>query len=292
MATPKVILYYAFAPLADPEAVRLWQWTLADSLGLRGRVIVSPHGINGTLGGDVIALKKYVKGLRSYLPFASAEIKWTKGEALPDGSTALFPRLSVKVRPELVAFDAPEELEVDASGVVGGGTKLSPEELHELVASKDVVFFDGRNQIESQIGHFKNAVRPPVDTTREFLDLIDSGVYDDLKTKPLVTYCTGGIRCEVLTPLLRKRGFQEVYQIDGGVATYGEAFGDDGLWEGSLYVFDGRIQTDFTDHAVIVAHCDTCAAPTPTVRDCGDSACTAQFVRCHECFDHSERCAA
>lgn len=283
MATPKVILFYAFAPLADPEAVKMWQLALAGSLGLRGRVIISPHGINGTLGGDVVELKKYVRGLKAYAPFKSVDMKWSDGEALEDGSTALFPRLSVKVRRELVAFDAPDELEVDQNGIVGGGIRLSPEALHELVAEKDVVFFDGRNYLESEIGRFKDAIRPKVNTTREFLDVIDSGIYDDLKDKPLVTYCTGGIRCEVLTPLLKKRGFKEVYQIDGGIVRYGETFGDDGLWEGSLYVFDGRIKEDFSDHTAVIGECDTCGEKTSRVDDCAEASCVAQFVRCSSC---------
>lgn len=290
MATPKVILYYAFAPLADPEAVKMWQLALAGSLGLRGRVIVSPHGINGTLGGDVIELKKYVRALKDYAPFKSVDMKWSDGEALEDGTTALFPRLSVKVRPELVAFGAPDDVEVVEGAVVNGGTHLSPEELHELVASKDVVFFDGRNYLESEIGRFKGAIRPKVNTTREFLSLIDSGIYDDLKDKPLVTYCTGGIRCEVLTPLLKKRGFQEVYQIDGGIVRYGEAFGDDGLWEGSLYIFDGRISTDFSDHAAVIGECDSCGTTTSQVEDCSDVSCVAQFVRCADCFEKNTGC--
>ena len=171
MATPKVILYYAFAPLPDPEAIRLWQYTLADALGLRGRVIVSPHGINGTLGGDVVELKRYVRGLRSYVPFKGADIKWSQGAALPDGTTALFPRLSVKVRDELVAFGAPDALKVNENGVVDGGTKLTPHELHELVAAEDVVSFDGRNHIESEIGRFREAVRPSVETTLSLIHI-------------------------------------------------------------------------------------------------------------------------
>lgn len=290
VATPKVILYYAFAPLADPEAVKHWQLALCQSLGLRGRIIVSKHGINGTLGGDVIELKKYVRALKAYTPFKRTEIKWSEGEALADGSTALFPRLSIKVRPELVAFDAPDEIEVDANGIVGGGTHLNPQELHELVESKDVVFFDGRNYLESEIGRFKGAIRPKVNTTREFLDLIDSGIYDDLKDKPLVTYCTGGIRCEVLTPLLKKRGFNEVYQIDGGIVRYGEAFGDSGLWEGSLYVFDGRMQMDFSNDTAVIGTCDQCGDSTKHVGDCVDERCVGQFVRCEACCEKNSGC--
>lgn len=290
MATPKILLYYAFAELADPEAVRLWQHTLCDSLGLRGRIIVAPHGINGTLGGDVIALKRYVKVTRQYPAFKGIDFKWSDGTALPDGSTADFPRLSVKVRPELVAFGAPDEVEVHDGQVVDGGTHLTPEELHALVEREDVVLFDGRNRIESAVGHFRDAVLPPVDTTREFIDLLDSGAYDHLKDRPVVTYCTGGIRCEILTPIMKRRGFREVYQLDGGIATYGDRFGDDGLWEGALYVFDGRIATEFSDHAAVVGRCDTCGGPTSAVVDCADVACVRQFVRCDRCAARTSSC--
>lgn len=285
MATPKVLLFYAFTPLADPEAIRLWQHTLADSLGLRGRILISKDGINATLGGDVAPMKKYVRGTRAYAPFKEIDFKWSEGRAREDGSTADFPRLSVKVRDELVTFGAADELEVDADGVVDGGTKLTPTELHALVAEKDVVFFDGRNQIESAVGHFAGAVIPPVETTREFLAALDSGAYDHLKDKPVVTYCTGGIRCEVLTPLMKHRGFREVYQLDGGIATYGEAYGDEGLWEGSLYVFDDRITMDFSDRAALVGECDTCSAASNAVIDCADAACVRQMVRCSACID-------
>lgn len=146
-----------------------------------------------------------------------------------------FPRISVKVRDEIVTFGAPGELQVDENGVVGGGTHLRPEELHELVEAKQkegtqVQFFDGRNAFEAQIGRFKNAIVPEVDTTRDFLEEIDSGKYDHLKDQPIVTYCTGGIRCEVLSALMINRGFQEVYQMQGGIVRYGEKYGDAGLW--------------------------------------------------------------
>lgn len=293
MATPKILLYYGFADLTDPEAVRLWQHTLCESLGLRGRVIVAPHGINGTLGGDVIALKRYVKATRQYPAFKGIDFKWSDGTALPDGSTADFPRLSVKVRPELVAFGAPGEVEVRGDGeLVDGGTHLTPEQLHELVEREDVVFFDGRNRIESAIGHFRGAVLPPVDTTREFVELFDSGAYDHLKDRPVVTYCTGGIRCEILTPIMKHRGFREVYQLDGGIATYGDRFGDDGLWEGALYVFDGRVTTEFSDHAAVIGQCDTCGDATSAVVDCSDVSCVRQFVRCDRCAAADLRCGA
>jgi UPF0176 protein len=236
MATPKIVLFYAFTPLADPEAVRLWQRDLAESLDLRGRVLVSRHGVNGTLGGDLPAVKRWLKKTRQHPAFAQLDVKWSEGTGED------FPRLSVKVRDEIVTFGAPDELEVDETGVVGTGERLSPDELHELVDREQVTFFDGRNEYESRIGRFRGAVVPDVATTRDFVAELDSGRYDHLKDEPVVTYCTGGVRCEVLSSLMTARGFSRVYQLDGGVVRYGERFGDDGLWDGSLYVFDGRVQ--------------------------------------------------
>lgn len=291
MATPKVLLDYAFAELPDPEAIRLWQHTLCTSLGLRGRIIVAPTGINGTLGGDVLAVKKYVRAMKEYAPFRDTDFKFSEGRARPDGTTADFPRLSVKVRPELVTFGEPGAVQVAEGRVVDGGTHLDPQQLHDLVEREDVVFFDGRNRIESAIGRFRGAVVPPVDTTREFVDLLDSGAYDHLKDCPVVTYCTGGIRCEILTPLMKQRGFRDVYQLDGGIATYGEVFGDDGLWEGSLYVFDDRMTMDFSDHAAVIGVCDGCGTSTSDVVDCSDVSCVQQMVRCASCASADAGCA-
>lgn len=279
MSIPKIVLFYRFAPLADPEAVRLWQHALASAHGLTGRILVSEHGINATVGGDVAAVKRYVRGTREYPAFADADVKWS------DGTGADFPRLSVKVRRELVAFGAPGELEVDEHGVVGGGTHLSPHQVHELVARRgdEVVFFDGRNAYEAGIGRFRGAVVPDVETTRDFVSELDSGRYDHLKSTPVVTYCTGGVRCEVLSALMRRRGFEEVYQLDGGIARYGEAFGDDGLWDGSLYVFDGRKRVDFSDHTAVLGACADCGAPTSRHVDRDAAGVRTQTLLCAGC---------
>ncbi|MCA0216658.1 MAG: rhodanese-related sulfurtransferase [Actinobacteria bacterium] len=277
MTVPKILLFYAFTPLVDPEAVRLWQRDLGQSLGLGGRIILSKHGINGTVGGDVRAVKMYLRKTREYAPFRDIDVKWSEGTGDD------FPRLSVRVRDELVSFGAPDELTVDETGVVGGGARLTPEQLHELVAEKEVTFFDGRNAFEAQIGHFKDAVIPPVSNTREFVAELDSGRYDHLKDRPVVTYCTGGVRCEVLSSLMISRGFSEVYQLDGGIARYGEAYGDDGLWEGALYVFDKRMSVEFSDHAAVVGACVACGESSRHMQNCADPACRVQLVVCEAC---------
>lgn len=288
MAVHKVLLYYGFTPLADPEAIRLWQRDLCESLGLGGRILISEHGINGTVGGELGAVKKYWRKTREYAPFKDIDFKWSEG----DGSE--FPRLSVKVRKELVGFGAPEEVTVDEGGVVGGGVHLKPEQLHELVAEKDVVFFDGRNKWEAEIGRFKNAVVPDVETSHDFIRELDSGKYDHLKDQPVVTYCTGGVRCEILSAMMIKRGFQEVYQIDGGIVRYGETFGDAGLWEGSLYIFDQRKAVTFSPDAITISACAECNAPSARMENCAEASCRHQLVLCdvcaqapHYCSDHT-----
>ncbi len=288
MREPKVILFYAFTPIADPEAIRLWQKTLCESLDIKGRILISEHGINGTLGGEISRLKKYTKATKEFPGFKGIDFKWS------DGTGNDFPRLMVKVKPELVAFGTPYQIKVDKRGVVGGGTHLKPQQVHKLVEERgdDVVFFDGRNSWEAKIGKFKNAIVPDTTTTRDFVAELDSGKYDHLKEKPIVTYCTGGIRCEILSSLMKERGFKEVYQIDGGIVKYGMKYRDNGLWEGSLFMFDGRMTIDFSDRTKVIGECEKCAAPTKQFYNCARDLCHRLILLCDDCakLDPNKSC--
>lgn len=281
MNPQKVLLYYGFTPIADPVAIQLWQKNLCEALNLKGRILISPTGINGTVGGDIDDLRKYVKYTKKYPGFKKIGFKWSQGTGNE------FPKLYVAVKKELVAFDNPDEIEVDEKGVVGGGQHLRPEQVHELVKERgdDVVFFDGRNQFEAKIGKFKNAIVPDVDTSRDFVREIESGKYDHLKEKPVVTYCTGGIRCEILSVVMKNRGFKEVYQIDGGIVKYGEKFADDGLWEGSLYTFDSRMAIDFSTKTKVIGECEICQAPSKIFRNCRTKTCHELILLCDSCND-------
>lgn len=294
MALSKILLYYRFTPITDPTAVRLWQRDLCEMLGLRGRILISKDGINATVGGELGAMKTYWRKTREYPGFGDIDFKWSEGSGLDaEGRSLDFPRLSVKVRDEIVSFGAPGELRVDRSGVVGGGTHLTPGAVHKLVEERgdEVVFFDGRNAFEAEIGRFKNAVVPDVATTRDFVAELDSGRYDHLKNSPVVTYCTGGIRCEVLSSLMVSRGFTEVYQMDGGIVRYGESFGNAGLWEGALYVFDGRESITFGTDAATIGSCRGCGAPSSRMVNCADDECRVRVVQCDSCTDaESARC--
>ena len=276
----KILLYYKFTPVKDPAAVMLWQKSLTDGLRLRGRILVSEQGLNGTVGGDVDDLKAYIKATKQYLGFKDIVFKWS------DGSREDFPRMSVKVRRELVGFqNSDDEIEVDENGVVGGGTHIKPAQVHEMVErfGDDVVFFDGRNEHEAKIGKFKNAVVPNTNTSRDFLAELESDKYDDIKDKKVITYCTGGIRCEAISAMMKKRGFKDVYQIDGGIVKYGEAYGDDGLWEGHLRVFDNRMTVAFSDNAETIGECTHCGSKTSNFENCAYANCNDLVLICDTC---------
>jgi UPF0176 protein len=203
-----------------------------------------------------------------------------------DGLREDFPRMSVKHRRELVGFkNSDDEFDVNSDGVIGGGEHVTPEQVHEMIKTygDDVIFFDGRNAHEASIGKFTNAVIPNTRTSRDFIAELESDKYDDIKNKKIVSYCTGGIRCEVITAMMKKRGFKEVYQLDGGIVKYGEKFGDDGLWEGSLRVFDGRMTMDFSDHAKVIGECTHCKSNTRNFENCALSECNELVLICEDC---------
>jgi UPF0176 protein len=261
MLVQKIILYYKFVPIKDPDMTVRWQRELCDRLGLKGRVLISPHGINGTLGGDKHALELYKHIMSDTDQFKKIKYKWS------DGGTEHFPKLKVMVKPEIVAFDAADEIVVGENGIENGGKHLKPAALHKMLADKkeagqEVIFYDGRNMYEAQIGRFKNTIIPNTVTSRDFKKDIESGEISKYKDKPIVTYCTGGIRCEILSAMMINRGYDEVYQLDGGIAKYGEKFKDEGLWEGKLFVFDNRMQMGFSDKAKDIADCENCGAKT------------------------------
>lgn len=281
----KILLYYKFTPVKDPQAVMLWQKSLTDSLNLRGRILVSEQGLNGTVGGDIDDLKEYIKTTKQFSGFKDIVFKWS------DGGREDFPRMSVKVRRELVGFqNSQDEIKVDENGVIGGGIHLKPEQVHEMVETygDDVVFFDGRNAHEAKIGKFKGAVVPNTNTSRDFLAELESDKYDDIKDKKVITYCTGGIRCEAISAMMKKRGFNDVYQIDGGIVKYGEAYGDDGLWEGSLRVFDNRMTVEFSDHAKTIGECTHCAGKTSNFENCAFANCNDLVLICEMCKTNPE----
>lgn len=273
----KIILFYKFTPVHDPIMTMRWQRELCLRLQLKGRVIIAEHGINGTLGGELKDLKAYVKAMNQTSEFKSIEYKWS------EGGRDDFPRLSIKVRQELVTL-APDE----TFDVYNTGTPLRPEAWHAyLAAHPDAIVLDARNEYESDIGSFQNAVKPKIKTFRE----IKTTLRKLPKDKPVLTYCTGDIRCEYLSSYMKHQGFQEVYHLDGGIMKYGEQYGDGGFWEGKCYVFDRRMKLAFSNKAQDIGQCSRCRTKTSNHENCANKQCNKLILLCENCFNHHPLCS-
>ena len=267
----KVILYYKFVAVPDPETVKFWQRNLCERYGLQGRIIVAEQGINGTLGGSIDGLKAYIKEMNVHPLFKKIEYKWSEGSAKD------FPRLSVKVRPELVSLAPDEKFDVFNS------TKgLRPKQWHEYIQQNpDVLILDARNDYESDIGAFKgnNVVKPKIGAFRD----IKKELAKLPKDKPILTYCTGDIRCEYLSAYMKHKGFEEVYHLDGGIGKYGEEYGDKGFWEGKCFGFDERMSIPFSDQAQDIGECWHCQSKTSSYVNCINKQCNKLILLCNNC---------
>lgn len=285
MATTKYLFYYMLRPFPDPEALRLWQVELGARLGVSGRVAVSPQGLHGVVGGSLPHLGAYALATQRHPALTDLRFCWGEGRGPEPGE------LSVRVQEDVSGFGARAEREVTESG--GCGVHLTPREVHELVAARgrEVVFFDGRDHREAEVGRFRGALVPDANQARDVVRDLRSGKFDALKDRPVVTYCTGGVRSDILTSMMRHRGFSEVYVLDGGIISYGTAFADRGLWEGTLYVLGEQVQIVFSENPTVIGRCESCGASTYSYRECVAPLCSAHALLCNGCADFA-LCAA
>lgn len=286
MLTTTLLLYHVLRPLPDPAALCLWQAEVARRLELTGRLVVSPQGLQGILGGTARQLGEYASTTHQHPALGDLRFGWSEGRG--QGSSDL----DVTVQQDVSGFGPLAERHVakDARGV---GRHLTPREVHELVADRgsEVVFFDVRDRRSCEAGRFRGAVVPDVDEARGVLADFRSGRFDGLKDRPVVTYCTDGVRSEILTSLMVQRGFSQVYVLDGGIVSYGSVFAERGLWEGALYVLGERVQIVFGESPALVGHCEDCGARTYSYRQCVAPLCHAHALLCNGCADFA-LCAA
>ncbi len=223
-----VILFYKYVFISDPTQLRDRLYSQCERLGLTGRIIVAKEGINATLEGTARAIDTFVKSFTQDVRFADIDVKTSES----DGKA--FPRLSVKVRPEIVASLLPPTIDPTKDT----GSYMAPEELQERLArGDDLIIIDMRNDYEYERGHFKGSLNSGMDNFRDLPNVVERFVH--LKDKPVLPVCTGGVRCEKASAYLKAQGFKEVYQLKGGMHRYMEQY-PEGAFEGELYVFDRR----------------------------------------------------
>lgn len=270
-----IILFYKYVRVDDPEKLRVEQRELCEKIGLKGRIIVAPEGINATLEGTTENIEKYLKEFLSDRRFKDTHIKKSKGTG------DAFPKLSVKVRKEIVTLG----LEEDINPNEVTGKHLKPEELKKWYDSgKEFYVIDMRNDYEFKVGRFKGSQLMPVQNFRDIPKALS--YIENLKDKTVVPVCTGGVRCEKASGLLVREGFKDVYQLDGGIVSYIEKYPAE-EFEGSLYVFDKRILMHFDpeEKHVIVGTCEKCEAKSERYVNCRNPECNKHFICCINCAE-------
>lgn len=260
----QVILYYKYVPIEDPASFTAEHRQLCERLGLKGRVLIAGEGINGTLAGTDEAIGTYVATLRADPRFADLEVKRSEGD---DGA---FPRLVVKHRPEIVTLKAGIPLEPDLDN------HLTPRQWKETLEQEEgVVVLDVRNRYESDVGRFEKAVACDIENFRDLPGYLDK--LEAYKERKVLMYCTGGIRCEKASALFRAKGFQEVYQLHGGIAAYQAEFGNE-HWLGECFVFDQRMTVRKEEGLVRIGRCAHTGAVTSRFVNCLHDPCHRLFL--------------
>ena len=302
-----ILLYYKYVDISHPAALVSAQRALCEKLGLKGRILIAREGINGTVEGTTENAEAYVAEMAKDPRFA--DVHWKRSAGTSDGTA--FPKLVVKVRKEIVSahleeFD-PAVGDVNPTRITG--THLSPEELHSwFERGESFTIVDMRNDYEHASGHFKGSLLPPL---KNFRDLPKSAemLGKALKEKAskekatkissgsaaaargpekILTVCTGGVRCEKASGYLIKKGFENVYQLDGGIVSYMEKYpGQDFL--GGLYVFDGRVVMHFDkpEKHVTIGRCGRCNKASEHYVNCKNLQCHYHFICCEACVDEA-----
>jgi len=264
-----IALYYKYATIADPDDLRKQQYELCKNLGIKGRILIAAEGINGTIEGTTEAVQEYIQKTSEYPGLA--DIEWKLSEASGDS----FPRLRVVVRDEVVTFGTPVPIDQKAP-------YIEPEELRNLYENnEEVIVIDARNEYESRIGKFKNALAPDIENFRDFPEYVQS--ISHLKDKPVVTYCTGGIRCEKASAYLVSQGFTNVRQLHGGIHRYAEETGGK-YFNGEMYVFDKRVHVPVNAvNPEIISTCYHCGEKVARYVNCCNARCNKQMICCTAC---------
>lgn len=275
----RTVSFYRYVIIEDPEAMRNQLYAMWDDLGCLGRIYIAREGINAQMNVPEHNWEQFVQQLYAMDEFADVPFKIAVED---DGKS--FLKLTVKVRNQIVA-DGLTEDEYDVTNV---GRHLTAREWNELMDSGEAIVVDMRNHYETEIGHFENAILPDAETFRDELP----EVLDKLKgsqDKPILLYCTGGIRCEKTSAYLKHHGFENVNQLHGGIIDYARQLKEEELpnkFHGKNFVFDDRLGESISHE--VISNCHQCGRPCDTHVNCANQACNLLFIQCEECAEKYE----
>jgi len=269
--------FYQYAKIGNPQLFRDHLFLAWHQMDVLGRIYVAHEGINAQLS---VPAKRFDE-FKTFLDGIDFLENVRLNIAIEQDAKS-FLKLKVKVRPKIVA----DGLDDDTFDVTNKGVHVDAATFNELIEADDVVLVDMRNHYESEIGHFKNAVTPDVDTFRDSLDLIEEDLRDHKEDKKLVMYCTGGIRCEKASAYYKHKGFKQVYQLEGGIIEYArqvEQLKLENKFKGKNFVFDHRRGERISED--IISNCHQCGKPCDTHVNCANEACHLLFIQCDECAE-------
>lgn len=278
----QTLLYYCYTPIAEAEQFAAEHLHFCKSLGLTGRIIVADEGLNGTVSGSPEACRTYMETLHADSRFSTIDFK------VDEVDEPSFVKMHVRYKEEIVNSGLAGRPEV--SPLKRSGKHLEPLQFAEMKDREDVVVLDVRSNYEHHLGKFNNAVTLDIENFREFPDKINE--LAKFKGKKILTYCTGGIKCEKATALLLEEGFEEVYQLHGGIIKYGkEAGGKD--FEGECYVFDNRLKVPVNSvNPTLISTCLNCGSITSKMINCANPECNEHFTQCEECGWKMQGCCS
>lgn len=247
----KVVSFYCFIQIDSPDIMRGRLQVLCEKESLLGTILIAEEGVNGTLAGSTESVRKVFNCLHETLATARPiEGRWTDAEEAP------FRRMRVKVKNEIVTLGRPD---IRPDKVTG--KHVDADEWNALIGDPKTLVIDTRNQYEYEVGTFENAINPETDSFREFPDYAERLAGDNTE-RPVAMFCTGGIRCEKATALMLELGFDEVYQLNGGILKYLEDVDDaENRWEGECFVFDTRVAVDRDRAEGGYVQCHACRRP-------------------------------
>ncbi|WP_304140842.1 rhodanese-related sulfurtransferase [Mesoflavibacter zeaxanthinifaciens] len=276
--------FYKYARISNPQEFRDQLFIKWDSLDVLGRIYVATEGINAQLSLPAENFENFKTHLDSIDFLENVRLN-----IAVEQDNMSFLKLKVKVRDKIVA----DGLNDDTFDVTNRGIHVNAEMFNDLIEDENTVLVDMRNHYESEIGHFKNAVTPDVDTFRESLDIIEDDLKAHKEDKKLVMYCTGGIRCEKASAYFKHKGFKNVYQLDGGIIEYTRQVNEKALenkFIGKNFVFDERRAEKISDD--VIAQCHQCGKPCDTHVNCANDACHLLFIQCEDCKAEMDNCCS